>query len=49
AMGIGCLSSLVAAHVFGLTDVVALGAKPGVLWWTLLALIAALHRTVTAK
>jgi len=49
AMGIGCLSSLVAAHVFGLTDVVALGAKPGVLWWALLALIAALHRTVTVR
>jgi O-antigen ligase len=39
-LGMGALAALVASHVFGLTDVVALGAKPGVLWWGLLALIA---------
>ena len=46
ALGIGCQSALIAYHVYGLTDVVAMGAKPGVLWWALLALIAALHRLV---
>jgi len=28
--------------VYGLTDAVALGAKPGILFWMLLGLIAAL-------
>jgi len=33
-----------AAHLlYGLTDAVALGAKPGVLFWMLLGLIAGLH------
>lgn len=44
ALAIGCLSALVAYHVYGLADVVAIGAKPGVLWWALMAFIAALHR-----
>ena len=29
-------------HIYGLTDAVALGAKPGILFWMLLGLIAAL-------
>jgi len=34
-----------AAHLlYGITDAVALGAKPGLLWWLLLALVAALFR-----
>ena len=41
ALGMGALATLVASHVYGLVDVVALGAKPGVLWWGLLATIAA--------
>jgi putative inorganic carbon (HCO3(-)) transporter len=49
ALGIGCQSALIAYHVYGLTDVVAMGAKPGVLWWALLALIAALHRLVPLR
>ena len=40
ATSLGGLCALVASHVYGLTDVVALGAKPGVLFWGLLALIA---------
>jgi len=36
-----------AAHLlYGLTDAVALGAKPGVLFWMLLGLIAGLHNQV---
>ena len=38
----GALAGLVAHGVYGLTDAVALGAKPGVLFWMLLGLIAAL-------
>ena len=44
ATALGGLCALVASHVYGLTDVVALGAKPGVLFWGLLALIAASDR-----
>ncbi len=40
-LGLG--GGLLAHGVFGLTDAVALGAKPGVLFWMLLGLIAALH------
>ncbi len=37
----GALAGLVAHGVFGLTDAVALGAKPGLFFWLLLGLIAA--------
>jgi len=35
---------LLAHLLYGLTDAVALGAKPGVLFWMLLGLIAGLRR-----
>ena len=39
-----------AAHLlYGLTDAVALGAKPGVLFWMLLGLIAGLHAQVNTS
>ncbi|MHB0856556.1 MAG: O-antigen ligase family protein [Anaerolineae bacterium] len=44
----GCLAALLAVHVYGLTDVVALGAKPGVLWWGLLGLVALLRAPALA-
>ena len=40
----GIAGSLVAFHVYGLTDTIALGAKPGVAFWLLLALAMALCR-----
>ena len=40
----GVLAGLVAHSIFGLTDAVALGAKPGIFWWLLLALTAAAWR-----
>ncbi|MHB1295991.1 MAG: O-antigen ligase family protein [Anaerolineae bacterium] len=43
ALAAGCLAALLASHVYGLTDVVALGSKPGVLWWGLLGLTALLR------
>jgi O-antigen ligase len=49
ATAIGALSALVGHHVYGLTDVVALGSKPGVLLWGLLALIAACNRLVPRR
>lgn len=41
ALAIGIVGSLVAFHVYGLADTIALGAKPGLAFWLLLALAAA--------
>ena len=46
-LAIGCLASLVATTVFGMADVIALGSKPAVLWWGLMALIVALDGVTT--
>ena len=35
--------------LYGLTDAVALGAKPGLLFWMLLGLIAGLYGQVRAR
>jgi putative inorganic carbon (hco3(-)) transporter len=39
SLAAGVVASLLAYHVYGLTDTVALGAKPGVLFWAVLALV----------
>jgi putative inorganic carbon (HCO3(-)) transporter len=41
---IGLVGAFAAYFIYGLTDAVALGAKPGFLFWYLLGLTAALHR-----
>jgi putative inorganic carbon (HCO3(-)) transporter len=41
-LALGLVGSLVAFHVYGLADAIALGAKPGLAFWLVLALIAAL-------
>ena len=43
-LALGLAGGLLAHGVYGLTDAVALGAKPGFLWWYLLGLIASLYR-----
>lgn len=48
ALILGLGGGLVAHMVFGMFDAVALGAKPGLLWWFLLGLIASLHRLIVA-
>jgi putative inorganic carbon (hco3(-)) transporter len=40
----GLLACLVALHVYGLSDALAPGSKPGLLFWALLALLAAAHK-----
>lgn len=40
---IGLFSSIVALHFFGLTDAIALGAKPGLLFWLALGLLTSMH------
>ncbi len=44
ALGLG--GGLLAHMLYGLTDAVALGAKPGVLFWILLGLIAGLYKHI---
>ena len=43
-LGLG--GGLLAHLIYGLTDAVAMGAKPGVLFWMLLGLVAGLHRQI---
>ena len=42
AAALGLFGSVVSSAVFHLTDAVALGSKGGMVWWLMLALIAAL-------
>lgn len=42
----GTIGGLLAYFVYGITDTVALGAKPGVFFWVLLALLAVLWRMI---
>lgn len=43
-LAVGLLASLAALHLFGLTDAVALGAKPGLLLWIAFGLLTAAFR-----
>ncbi len=43
---VGVLAGLAAHGIFGLTDAVALGAKPGIFFWLLLALTAVVWRLI---
>jgi putative inorganic carbon (HCO3(-)) transporter len=45
-LGLGIVGSLVAFHVYGLTDAIVLGAGPDLALWLILALSAALWRTL---
>jgi putative inorganic carbon (HCO3(-)) transporter len=44
----GLFSGMLAHQVYGLTDAITLGAKPGFILWTILGLVAALYRLETA-
>lgn len=46
---LGLLASLAALHLYGLTDALALGAKPGLLLWVNFALLTAAARLTLAK
>lgn len=45
-LALGLLAGMVALHVYGLTDAIALGAKPGIAFWLALGLIAALPAAI---
>ena len=49
ALALGLVGGLLAHVVYGMTDAVALGAKPGFVWWALLAFSVALHRLQVAN
>lgn len=44
ALSLGILAGLIAHHVYGLADTLALGSKPGLVFWLLLGLLAAALR-----
>lgn len=44
ALILGLGGGLAAHLIFGMIDAVALGAKPGILWWALMGLVASLYR-----
>ncbi|MEZ4514616.1 MAG: O-antigen ligase family protein [Chloroflexota bacterium] len=46
---LGLLASLAALHIYGLADALALGAKPGLLFWVNIALLTAAARLTLAK
>jgi putative inorganic carbon (HCO3(-)) transporter len=45
----GLAAGMVAHQVYGLTDAITLGAKPGFLFWIILALVAMLHARTEAR
>ncbi len=49
AIAAGLGGGLLSHFVYGLTDAIALGAKPGVVWWLMLGLIAGLFRQAQAS
>jgi len=49
ALVIGLAGSLTAHFVYGLLDAVALGAKPGFIFWMLLGIVAGLHGMVVRQ
>ena len=46
---LGFGGSLLAYFIYGMTDAIALGTKPGVVWWYMLGLIVALYKGVAHK
>lgn len=46
ALAVGLAGALAGGWFFGVLDAIALGARPGFLWWLLLALVVSLHRQV---
>jgi hypothetical protein len=44
SISLGLLAGLAAFHIFGLADAVALGAKPALVFWFALGLLAAMSK-----
>ena len=48
-LALGLSGNLIAVHLFGLSDAIALGAKVGLFFWWNVGMIAALHQCVSAR
>jgi putative inorganic carbon (HCO3(-)) transporter len=48
-LAVGFAAGLLGYFVYGLTDTIALGAKPGSIFWLLLGLVAGLHRLAEVR
>lgn len=46
ALAAGLAGSLLAGWIFGLVDTIALGARPGFMWWLLIGMTVAVHYEV---
>ena len=46
-VALGLLAGLAALHIYGLSDALALGSKPGLLFWATLGLLTAMHQIIT--
>lgn len=44
ALAVGLIGAFTGGWFFGVLDAIALGARPGFLWWLLLALVVSLHQ-----
>lgn len=49
ALALGLLAGLAGLHVYGLTDALALGSKPGIAFWMSLGLLVGLWRTSVGR
>lgn len=49
AISLGLLAGLAALHVYGLADALALGSKPGLVFWLVLGLLAAMNQATPAR
>ncbi len=48
-LAIGLIAGLLALHAYGMTDALALGSKPGIVFWFALGLLAALERAADSS
>jgi len=46
---LGLLAGLVALHVFGLADALALGSKPGIVFWSMMGLLTGMNRITPGR
>jgi len=49
SVSLGLLAGLIAVHVFGLADTLALGSRPGILFWYSLGLLTAMNGMVSVS
>ncbi|MCU0521986.1 MAG: O-antigen ligase family protein, partial [Anaerolineae bacterium] len=49
SLAVGLLGGLAALHIYGLTDALAPGAKPGLVFWTILGLVGVIGSGVATR